>query len=189
MRLSRIARFILATAAVVTMSAPATATTLVRQSVERLARENALAVTGRVVDLHSYWNEDHSFIFTDVTLRTTSVLKGRQAAGDVTVTLMGGTVGEITTLVIGGPELAPGSEYLMFLNDEELPGGVTRTTVRDLVQGVFEVTRVNGRATARSMAIGHPLLPDADGLTDPAGGYTGVALEALEAQIRNVRND
>lgn len=189
MRLSRIARFILATAAVVTMAAPATATTLVRQSVERLARENSAALTARVVDLHSYWNEDHSFIFTDVTLRPTSVLKGLRGGSDVTMTLMGGTVGEITTLVIGSPELVPGSEYLMFLNDEELPGGRVRTTVRDLVQGVFEVSRVNGRAVARSLAIGHPLQPDAEGLTDPAGGYAGIALEELEAQVRAARNE
>lgn len=184
MRLSRIASIALATAAIAVLAGTATATTLVRQSVQRLTRENAAALSARVVDLHSYWNEDHSFIFTDVTLRPSRVYKGALAAKDVTITLMGGTVGDVTTLVIGNPELVPGSEYVMFLNDEELPGGRVRTTVRDLVQGVFEVRKQNGRARAWSLAIGHPLLADGDGRTEPAGGDAGLDLDELETQIR-----
>ncbi len=183
MRSFRIAKSILAAAAIVLMAAPAHATTLIRQSVERLARENSTALTGRVVSAHSYWNADHSFIFTDVKLRTNGLLKGRFGQ-DETITLMGGTVGDVTTIVVGGPELVPGSEYLLFVNDEELPGGIVRPTVRDLVQGVFRLERAAGRVRAWSQAIGHPLLADPDGLTEPAGGYDGVDLDELSAQVR-----
>jgi hypothetical protein len=183
MRSSRIAKCTLAAAAILLMAAPAHATTLIRQSVERLARENSTALVGRVVSAHSYWNADHSMILTDVRLRTTDLLKGRPGLIE-TVTLMGGTVGDVTTLIVAGPELIPGSDYLLFVNDEELPGGVLRPTVRDLAQGVFRLRSVGGRLRAWSQAIGHPLLPDADGLIEPAGGYEGINLDELTAQVR-----
>ncbi|MBI5171223.1 MAG: hypothetical protein HZA61_17180 [Candidatus Eisenbacteria bacterium] len=184
MRPSRCTCLVLLVFALAFMAAPATATTLIRQGVKQLARENAVVLTARVVDLYTHWNEDHSFIVTDVTLRPSQVYKGAQSSRDVRITLLGGTIGDITTLVIGGPELVPGSEYLFFLNDEELPGGRVHTTVRDLVQGVFQIERTKGRALARSLAIGHPLLADADGRTEPAGGVNGLDLEALEAEVR-----
>jgi hypothetical protein len=183
MRSSRIAKSILAAAAILVMAAPAHATTLIRQSVERLARENSTALVGRVVSAHSYWNADHTMILTDVKLRTNGLLKGGLGQTE-TITLMGGSVGEITTLIVGGPELEPGSDYLLFVNDEELPGGIVRPTVRDLAQGAFRLRMIGGRLRAWSQAIGHPLLPDADGLTEPAGGYGGMDLDELTARVR-----
>ena len=183
MRSSRIAKSILGLAAVALLAVPAHATTMIRQSVERLARENSRALTARVVSAHSYWNADHSFIFTDVKLRPSGTLKG--LLGEVeTVTLMGGTVGDVTTIVVGGPELVPGSDYVLFVNEEELPGGIVRTTVRDLVQGVFRLESREGRVRAFSQAIGHPLLSDPDGHTEPAGGFDGIDLEELTARVR-----
>jgi hypothetical protein len=166
----------------VPLATSAGATTLVRQGLETLAGQNAMIVQGRVLDIHSYWNDDRGFILTDVRLRPTQVLKGERPEGDITFTVMGGTVGDITTLVIGNPELVPGSHYVLFLNRESLPGAATRLTVRDLVQGAFDV--VQGRAI--SQAIHHGLVPDAAGKTEPPGGEEGIALDEMTRQIHQI---
>lgn len=186
----RSARFVhrlaLGLVAALAMSAPASATTLVRQGLEGLTAENETVVYGKVLDTHSYWNADQSFILTDVRVRPSDRFKGKGApAQDVTVTLLGGTVGETTVMVIGSPLLVPGSEYVLFLKHEDLPGVTQKLTVRDLVQGVFEVTK--GRAV--SQAVGHPLVPDVAGRTEVPGGEQGFELNELTTRIRALAGD
>jgi hypothetical protein len=164
------------------VAAPVSATTLIRRGLDRLAAGNETIVQARVLDIRSYWNADHTFILTDVHARPSQVLKGRPD-NDLDFTVMGGTVGETTTLIVGGPDLEPGSEYILFLAQSDLPGAPHRLTVRDLSQGVFDV--VQGRAF--SQAHGEPLLPDDQGRTDAPGGDEGILLETLARQIRDLR--
>ena len=180
MRLSRIAT--LALFALAILAIPASATTLIRQGLETLSKDNEQIVQGRVIDIHSYWNDDHTFILTDVRVRPTRVLKGERGRGEITFTVLGGTVGEITTLVIASPDLVSGSDYLLFLNREDLPGASQRLTVRDLAQGAFDVA--NGRAY--SQAAHHPLLADSEGRVDPPGGAEGLALDDMVRQIGRI---
>ena len=168
--------------AVATLATTASATTLVRRGLERLTLDNETIVEASVLDIHSYWNTDHTFIFTDVHARPSRVLKGHPAA-DMTFTIMGGTVGETTTLIVGGPDLVPGSDYVLFLGRSDLPGAPGRLTVRDLCQGVFAVRR--GRAF--SQAIGEPLVPDEQGSADAPGGDGGLALEILSRRVLELR--
>ena len=170
--------FALALIALATLAIPASATTLVRQGIDRLTVENETVVHGRVLDIRSYWNDDHTFILTDVRVRPARVLKG-QPGGDVTFTVMGGSVGEISTVIVGGADLVPGSEYMLFLGRVDLPGAANRLTVRDHAQGVFDIVKGH----ARSQAIGEPLLPDAQGRTEAEGGEEGIPLEELVRQI------
>ena len=181
MRGSRIVLLVLI--AVAFAAIPASATTLVRQGLDRLTAENEMVVHGRVIDIHSYWNADHSFILTDVHVRPSQIVKGG-ANGDLTFTLMGGQVGDLTTVIIGGADLVPGSDYVLFLSHVDLPGAAHRLTVRDHVQGVFEV--VNGRA--RSQAAGQPLYPDLGGRVDVPGGDDGLAVDELVRQVRQNLN-
>jgi hypothetical protein len=186
MRLNRVARItLLAAALVFLMAAPAGSTTLIRSGLETLTADNAMIVQGKVLEIHSYWNADRTFIFTDVRFQPTRVLKGDRAQREITFTLMGGTVGEITTLIVANPDLAPGSEYLLFLNREELPAATERVTVRDLAQGAFDIVR--GRAV--SQAIHHPLLPDSEGRTDPPGGRDGLAVRDIVDEIGRIVGD
>lgn len=167
---------------------PAGATTLIRQGLDKLTAENESVVHGRVLDIHSYWNADHSMIMTDVRVLASHVLKGDRAAREVTFTLMGGTVGDITTLIIGGPELVPGSEYVLFLNREDLLGARV-LTVRDLVQGAFEIADLGAGRRVYSQALNHALLPDAEGLSEPPGGTEGFALDDLLTKVRQLAGD
>ena len=158
--------------------APAAATTLVRQGLDRLTVENEVVLQAKVLDTHSYWNDDHTFILTDVRARASRVFKGPDTEW-VTLTVMGGTVGEVTTLLVGGANLVPGSEYVLFLAHADLPGARHRLTVREHAQGVFVLE--NDRAI--SEAVGEPLVPDANGHTDVPGGEGGMAVDELIRQI------
>ncbi len=160
------------------------ATTLIRAGLEDLVAGNETIVIGEVEEVVSYWNRDGTFILTDVTLKAVEAIKGQPRDG-LTLTLMGGTVGETTTLIIGGAELLPGGSYLLFLNPESLPGAEGVITVRDHCQGTFDIrTKGADGLRAISQANRHPLVPDRQGYLDAPGGVDGFPLEALLQSLR-----
>ena len=169
------------------LAAPAGATTLKRMGLEDLVKTHSKIVVGEVVDVHSYWNHDGTFILTDVRILAEQVLKGRlQEQSEITVTLLGGEVGDLATLIIGGAELVKGSSYVLFLNEQDLPGARNALTVREHIQGAFDVKLDKGRLRAVSQAVHHPLLPDADKLVDPPGGREGLPLGTMIQSIRAI---
>lgn len=166
--------------------APAEATTMIRMGVEELVVSNEAVVLGRVVDVQSYWNAQGSFILSDVKVQVLDALKGSAAEKEITLTVMGGNVGELTTLIVAGPEMTVGSDYVLFLNREDLPGVSGARTVRDLAQGIFDVVAGGGGPRAVSQASRHPLLPDARGVSEAPGGQEGIPLENLIRQVRDL---
>jgi len=185
MDVKRLLRGVAAFAIAASVVAPAGATTLIRESLDELVRSNRTIVVGEVVDTHSYWNADGTFILTDVRVIAHDVLKGNAQDREITLTVMGGQVGEITTLIIGNPDLVPGNSYVLFLNDEELPGGKA-LTVRSLVQGTFDVKMGRDGLRAISQAIQHPLLPDGRGSYEAEGGQEGFPLNSMTQSIREI---
>lgn len=164
---------------------PAGATTLVRQSLDALVAAHPTIVVGQVVAAHSYWNADDTFIVTDFEVRTTDVLKGEAKGGEIDVTVLGGTVGDITVLIPGGADYVPGKTYVLFLG-APLPGTSGDAGAPAHAQGVFEVVRARDGMRAISQANSHPLHPDALGFVDPPGGAEGLPLEALVRSIREL---
>lgn len=168
------------------VAAPSSASTLIRQSLNGLVAANPTIVIGEVLEAHSYWNDEGTFILTDVRLKATDVLKGDPRDTEFTVTLLGGTVGDLTTLIIGGAELLPGRSYVLFLGEDDLPGVRGARTVRDHSQGVFEVVKARDGLRAISEANRHPLHPDALGFVDPPGGAKGLLLNEMVRSIREI---
>lgn len=178
-------RVSLALSGLVALAASASATTLIREGLDELVSGNQTIVLAEVIDAVSYWNSDGTFILTDVTVKPMEVLKGR-AEGLLTVTLMGGTVGDLTTLIVGGAEIIPGRSYVLFLNEENLPGSPGVTTVRDHCQGVYDISVERGELRAVSQANRHPLVPDRMGYLDAPGGVEGFPLEAMVQSLREM---
>lgn len=174
----------MALAVAASVAAPAGATTLMRASLDDLVAGNRAVVVGEVMDASSYWNEDHTFILTDVRIAMHDVLKGDASEQEITVTIMGGSVGKLTTLIIGGPELVPGNSYVLFLNEENLPGAERALTIRDLCQGAFDVKIGRGGLRAVSQASRHPLLPDRQGYAEAPGGVEGMPITTMIQSIR-----
>lgn len=163
---------------------PLDATTLIREGLDDLVASNERVVLGEVVDAVSYWNQDKTFILTDVRIAPAETIKGK-AESELTVTLLGGTVGDLTTLIVGGAELIPGRSYVLFLNPENLPGVGRTLTVSDHCQGAFEVTAKGGELRAVSQATRHPLAPDRNGFADVPGGTEGFPLHTLLETLRS----
>ncbi len=170
--------------------APASATTLMRMDLDELATSNQMAVLGEVIDSHSYWNSDGTFILTDVRVAVLEVLKGNlEPKKELEITLMGGEVGDLTALIIAGAVLVPETSYVLFLNAEDLPGAEGVLTVRDHSQGVFEVSvAADQELRAVSQANGHALVADASGATLAPGGFEGLPLDDLIRDIRAIAN-
>jgi len=165
------------------IAAPLGATTLVRTGLDELVAGNERVVLGEIVDAISYWNQDKTFILTDVRIALAETIKGK-AEGELTVTLLGGTVGDLTTLIVGGAELIPGRSYVLFLNPKNLPGAGQALTLPDHCQGAFEIASKGGKLRAVSQASQHRLVPDRKGLSDAPGGTEGIPLDALLESLR-----
>ena len=183
-RVRRVLCGAMAVAIAASLAVPASATTLRRMGLEELVASNKTVVVGQVVDARSYWNKDKTFIMTDVRIAVNEVVKGN-AQNEVKVTLMGGRVGDLTTLIVGGAELIPGKSYLLFLNEESLPG-MRAQTVRDLCQGAFDLVIGKDGLRAVSQANRHPLVPDRLGYIDAPGGVEGTPFNAMVQSIRQL---
>lgn len=183
-RVRRVLCGAMAVAIAASLAVPASATTLRRMGLEELVASNKTVVVGQVVDARSYWNKDKTFIMTDVRIAVNEVVKG-SAQNEVKVTLMGGRVGDLTTLIVGGAELIPGKSYLLFLNEENLPG-MRAQTVRDLCQGAFDLVIGKDGLRAVSQANRHPLVPDRLGYIDAPGGVEGTPFNAMVQSIRQL---
>jgi hypothetical protein len=181
-----ISQLLLLFAVAIATAAPASATTLLRQSLDELVANHSTIVVAEVVDAHSYWKEDGSFIVTDFRVEASEVLKGNARKRELTVTVLGGTVGDLTTLIPGGADYAVGKQYVMFLADRPLPGSSGELTAPSHSQGVFEIVRARDGYRAISQAKAEHLVPDALGFVDPPGGATGVLLEEMTATIREL---
>ena len=158
---------------------------LIRAGLDELVAANTTIVVAQVVDALSYWNADASFILTDVRLTPTQVLKG-QAEPEITLTLMGGTAGEFTTLIPGGANLLPDRRYVLFLRDAALPGTEPLLTVAEHCQGVFDIESRDGGDWAISQAAGEALIPDEgepETGADVPGGAKGLSLDELLQSI------
>jgi len=186
MQLSRKVRHAVAVAVAVGAVAPLSATTLVRQSLAGLITGNSTVVIGEVRNVHSYWNPEGTSILTDVRFQASEVLKGDPRDTDFTITILGGTVGDLTSLIVAGAELVPGKSYVLFLAEDDLPGVRGVRTVREHAQGVFDIVKARDGMRAISQATRHPLYPDALGFVDPPGGAKGLLLNDMIRSIREI---
>ncbi len=159
--------------------------TLIRQDLASLVAGHSTIVVGQVVEAHPYWNADSSFIVTDYKVKATQVLKGDARKSELTVTLLGGTVGDLSVVVPGGARYLPGRTYLLFLADTPLPGSTGEWSAPAHSQGVFEVVHARDGFRAISQAASHPLYPDAFGFVDPPGGAEGLLLDEIVRQVRD----
>ncbi len=171
-----------------TLVVPAGALTMKRAGLDDLVETNSTIVVATVEGASSRWNDDRTFLLTDYKLATREVLKGGSVSG-LTVTLMGGSDGEYTTLIPGGASLDRGKSYVFFLRAEALPGVERAVTIADHSQGVFDVEDRGGLLWATSQAAGEALIPDEEdqeGDVDVPGGIKGMSLEELTRSIKSM---
>ena len=100
------------------LTAPSLASVFLREDVASLKARSHAVVHARVTDVRSYWNDDRTMIFTDVTLAVKGRLHGT-AAGQIVVRVPGGTVDDYTVEMEGAPQFDSGDEVIAFIGSWE----------------------------------------------------------------------
>lgn len=116
---------------------PASATTLVRMSLEQLSQASSVVARGQVVSQVSAWNTEHTRIFTFTTVRIEQIYKG-EPASIVVIQQLGGVVGDTQVRVAGTAFLRPWRDYVFFL---EPAGSTSRFLLVGMDQGAHPVYR------------------------------------------------
>jgi hypothetical protein len=114
----------------------ANSTTLARMSVAQMTHAAQLVVRARCVTNFTLW--DGGEIWTFTTFAVEEIWKGAYAENsnqNITVRLLGGTVGNLTSVVSGVPRFAPGEEVILFLE----PTSRGDFSIVSWVQGTFRV--------------------------------------------------
>ena len=130
--LLRMARF--AAAVLLAFGGVARATTLLRMSVEEMAHASRAIVRARCVGTSSRW--DAGEIWTFASFEVEEAWRGSPAA-QITVRLLGGKAGNLTSSVSGVPRFRTGEEVVLFL--EPTPRG--DYSVVSWQQGTFRIRR------------------------------------------------
>ena len=101
--------------------AAASATTIKPISFEEKVQHADRIIQCEVVDKKSRWNDDHTMIVTDITLKVTAALKGPIPKQNITITVAGGEIPEEDQAIIvsDAPEFEIGDEKVLFLLDDK----------------------------------------------------------------------
>src|SRR5689334_7444830 len=98
------------------LAVPATATVVIAQSLEQMARTSPLVVRARVGQIQASWNEENTTIETWVDVVVTETLKGKaQVGASLMIRNPGGIVGDRGARVYGSPQFTTGEDTLLFL--------------------------------------------------------------------------
>ena len=96
------------------------ATQVIPLTDQQLVARSQLIIEGRVTGVSSAWNAGQTQIHTTVEIAVQEVLKGSLVRGHQTVTLrmLGGTVGDMTMLIVDAPRFFQGDELLLMLHPD-----------------------------------------------------------------------
>lgn len=137
--MNRVLRSLVLAAGLVVVALPALATQIIQVSPQEIAKASTLVVDGKVSGVRSYWNSDHSKIFTETTVDVNATHKGANASL-VRVLQLGGVVGNVRQTAHGALAWKRGEEVLLFLE----PAGKTQPgafQVTGFSQGKYEIER------------------------------------------------
>lgn len=96
------------------LALPAGASTFLAMSQEELVERAAAVVTGRVVEVASFWNDKGTSIVTEAVIEVDEAILG-DAPSHVRVRTLGGQVGDQKIVAIGSPTFERGEKLLLFL--------------------------------------------------------------------------
>ena len=99
-------------------TAPAAASTFLYQSQAELVAQAEAVVQGRIVEVHSFWNAEHTAILTEATLEVEDTVVGA-APSYVNLRTFGGQVGNYRIEAHGFPTFELGERMLVFLEPEQ----------------------------------------------------------------------
>lgn len=84
-------------------------------SIDQLTRNAGAIVEGQVTAVRSDWTSNHTQIYTTVTLQVSQVLKGSISGSHMDLRLLGGTVDDITMMIVDQPAFEVNERVFLFL--------------------------------------------------------------------------
>ena len=169
--------------ALVCVSLPSLATTVVARSVEELAARSSHVVVGRAVRTWSEWNAEQRVVFTYTEFAVERSLKGSGPA-TVTVKQLGGHANGVIQKIAGVRHLRVGEAAVLFLRPSAQHDGTM--TVTSLMQGHFRMKkRDNGEIVVSNGISGASQLNHTEGTVSAYKG-TEMTLRQLEERVRKV---
>lgn len=151
-RVSR-ARVVLLSLGLLALAAGALqATSVVRLNDEQLVGLSMLIVEGRVAEMRSEWNPNHTQIHTVVTLDVSRTFKGSANSQKLIVFMLGGRVGDIVQTLVDAPTFVVDEDVILFFEkDPSNPIAITGFN-----QGKMTVlTDAGGRRVVAERGIPH----------------------------------
>ena len=158
------------------------ATTLERMSLAKMAQTAPLIIRARCLANSTAWDAGEIWTFTSFAIEETWKGAPPGAAAQLTVRLLGGSVGNLTSTVSGVPRFHPGEAVILFL--EPTPRG--DFSIVSWVQGTFRIRR--DPRTGDEIAIQDTAAFDA---FNPAthrfesAAIRNLSIEALSAQVKS----
>ncbi|MGA9972046.1 MAG: hypothetical protein WBQ07_17045 [Candidatus Acidiferrales bacterium] len=113
------------------------ATTLERMSLAKMAQTAPLIIRARCLANSTAWDAGEIWTFTNFAIEETWKGAPPGAAVQLTVRLLGGSVGNLTSTVSGVPRFHPGEEVIVFLE----PTARGDFSIVSWVQGTFRIRR------------------------------------------------
>jgi hypothetical protein len=151
-----LAALALITASFAVSDSSALATTLKRMSITDLSRAARTVVRARCITNSTRWEAGEIWTFT--TFDVEEIWKG-SAPAQITVRMLGGSAGNLTSTVSGVPRFSPGEELILFLE---------RTPAQDFsivswMQGTFRIAHnhTTGEETATQDTAAFPVFDPA----------------------------
>jgi len=129
---------LLALPAVILAAVPASATTLVRMSLDQITEASTEIVRGHVLSQQTLWNPQHTRIYTYTSLEVDQTYKGNPPSS-VVVQQPGGTVGKVRLFVAGTVQFHTQSAYMLFL--ERSPADSSKFLLVGMMQGAYRIYR------------------------------------------------
>jgi len=137
------------------------ATTVQKLTLQELTKKSESIVMARVDDAVSSWDAAHKEIYTYFTLSVLQPVKGSKGTTTITLRQIGGTVGNIASVVPGMPSFRKGEEVVVFLTQKDAAG---YPWVMGLQQGKYSVmTAKNGVKMVRNDLAGTEFLAKSGG--------------------------
>lgn len=165
---------------VLLMSAPVFSVLVYQLTIPQMTKIANSIVVGTITETTSEWNEDHTQIYTCITVKVSETLKGKHQ-NYITMRQLGGTVGDIMADVVGFPKFKVGAEALLFIKDN--PSGFM--PIVGASQGKFDiyVDKETGKKMVINNLTGTELVSPAT-LGQAEGVTTKMSLEDMQTSIR-----
>jgi hypothetical protein len=182
-KLTLLGRLLLASALSLCLLVDARATIMRYLEIEDLTRLSTDIFQGHVLSTSTYWNDEHTKIYTEVRFQVKATFKGGVAASQtVTITQLGGEKDGVMLDFAGRPEFREGEESVLFTTRGKrsdfvvmgLKQGKMQVEGNEVVRDLSGLTLVERESTGRTLQTVQPK-------------RTRFALDELRRRISNTR--